>query len=132
MTTNLLQLLVREKMNKENLSLRKVGRATDISHTTISRILDGDAVDLDTLIAICKWLEIPPSRVLDGYKTDEGNLEARIGAILDLNPRLRIAFKHAMERCEADEVNAQVVEELLAYATFRLGVEREEDQSESP
>ena len=132
MTTNLLQLLVREKMNKENLSLRKVGRATDISHTTISRILDGDAVDLDTLIAICKWLDIPPSRVLDGYKTDEGNLEARIGALLDLNSGLRDMFKETMEGYEADEVSAHVVEDLLAYATFRLGVEPEEDQSESP
>ena len=132
MTTNLLQFLVAEKMDNENLSLRKVGRATGISHTTISRILYGDAVDLDTLLLMSDWLDIPPSRVLDGYETDEGNLEARIGALLDLNPKLRDVFKEAMERYEADEVSAQAVEEILAYAAFRLGIEPVKDQNESP
>lgn len=128
MTTHLLQHLVYEKMNKDNLSLRNVADATGISHTTISRIVKGGDVDIDTLLTVCKWLEVSPSHVLDGYKTDEDNLEARIASLLDLNPNLREVFTEAMDRYEEGDVSAQAIEELLAYAAFRIGVEKMEDE----
>ena len=131
MTTNMLQKLVQEKMNKENLSLRNVGDATSISHTTISRIVQGGAVDIDTLLKICKWLDVSPSHVLDGYKTDEDNLEARIASLLDLNPNLREVFAEAMDRYEEGEVSADAIGELLAYAAFRLGYEQVDDKVDS-
>lgn len=117
-------------MKDEKLSLRDVARATGISHTTISRIVQGGAYDIDTLLDICKWLEVSPSYVLDGFRSDEDNLDDRIASLLDMNPKLREVFEEAMDRYEEGEASAQAIEELLAYAAFRLGVEQVEGEAD--
>ncbi len=117
-------------MKEEKLSLRDVWRATGISHTTISRIVQGGAYDIDTLLKICEWLDVSPSYVLDGYKPRDENLEPRIAALLELNPNLREVFSEAMSRYEEGEVSAQAIEDLLAYAAFRLGVEQVEGEAD--
>ena len=60
----MLAQLLKEKMQKENLSLRAAASEVGVSHVTIVRALKEEPLDLDTIIAISNWLGISPSVVL--------------------------------------------------------------------
>lgn len=68
--------------------------------------------------------------MLDGYQSDEDNLDNRIASLLDMNPKLREVFEEAMDRYEEGEASAQAIEELMAYAAFRLGIEQVENKAD--
>ena len=69
---NVLSTLVNEKIRKDWISVREASRQVGVSATTMSRVLEGESVDVDTLIMICSWLGVSPSHVLDAFMPDEG------------------------------------------------------------
>ena len=56
--TKMLADLVRTKRGRKGL--RAIEKVTSLSASTICRIENGATPDMDTFLAICDWLEIPP------------------------------------------------------------------------
>jgi transcriptional regulator with XRE-family HTH domain len=126
MGKGLLVKMLDDKMRQRNLSLRQAGKEIGVSHTTISRILQGQTADIDTLIAMCKWLGISPSDVLDSNVEGPSGLGARIATVLETNPKLAVVFEEAIGRLEEGEITPQTIEDLIAYMSYRLGLDKKE------
>ena len=126
MGKDLLVKMLDDKMRQRNLSLREAGKEIGVSHTTISRILQGQAADIDTLIDMCKWLGISPSEVLDSNVEGSRGLGSRIATILEANPKLVLVFEEAIGRLEKGEITPQTIDDLIAYMSYRLGLDKKE------
>ncbi|MBN2500248.1 MAG: helix-turn-helix transcriptional regulator [Anaerolineales bacterium] len=121
----MLAQLVEDKLKETGLSLRKAADKIGIAHTTLSRAIQGYTVDVDTLIAICNWLEVSPSSVLNAEGITEDALAAKIALVVQSYPQVKEIFETALDRLEAGEVDQQAINELVSFAAFRLGVERD-------
>ncbi|MEH2333973.1 helix-turn-helix domain-containing protein [Nostoc sp.] len=69
--TNRLAALVRNK--RGNKGLREISaKIGNVSPSTLSRIENGSIPDMETFIALCNWLKVPPG---DLFLTDQQELE---------------------------------------------------------
>lgn len=123
MNKNLLTVLLGERMKEKNYSMRDVAKETGVSHTTISRILAGQTADIDTLIAICKWMNVSPSHFLDAQMGGEQTLGARMSAVLEANPALATVLEEALERMEDGRLSPQTLTDLVNYMVYRIGLD---------
>jgi transcriptional regulator with XRE-family HTH domain len=64
-----LAALVRTKRGLRGL--RTTAQEIGVSAATLSRVEQGKAPDLDTLTALCRWLETSPNSFLVGERSDE-------------------------------------------------------------
>jgi transcriptional regulator with XRE-family HTH domain len=133
MEGNLLQVLVNKKLKDGGLSYREAAKEIGISHTTVARVAGGDvAPDIDSMIALCQWLGVSPSHILDAELPGSGSLGAKIAALVEANPELEPVFTEAMNRVEAGRLDPATLQDLLAYASYRLrmtetNVERDQE-----
>jgi len=47
-----------EFARKRHIGLREIGKDIGISASTVSRIINGKMIDIDSLILVCAWIEI--------------------------------------------------------------------------
>lgn len=121
----MLKDLVNRKMEFEHLSLRSASNQIGVSHTTIARVLKGDTVDMPTIIATCKWLGLTPADVL-GSGTRKETLATRLAIIIDKEPRLAKVFNDAIDLMDIGELDDGIINDIIAYATFRMKVGRKD------
>ena len=119
----MLAQLLKEKMQKENLSLRAAASEVGVSHVTIVRALKEEPLDLDTIIAISNWLGISPSVVLGTQGEAENALSDKIASVLEKEPRLKEVFEEAINRIERGEASSQLIEDIVSYAKYKLDME---------
>lgn len=116
----MLPTILNSEIKKKNLSVRSAAKKMGVAHTTLIRAMNGDHLDLPTIVKISKWLGIDPSDVVDtsGAENSEGT-EMVIG-FLSLNPSLKNALIEATRKVQSGEVDPHVIEDVLAYLAFRL------------
>ncbi len=119
---NLLKVMLNKRMAKEKLSTRQVAKQVGVSHTTIARVAQGYQPDFRTLKALCSWLGVSPDAVV-GMVGDE-NLEKRIASLLSQYPQLKEVFEKVVEKIEREEVEPHILEDVLGYISYRLGINR--------
>ena len=114
--------ILREELARRGQSLRKAASEIGVSHTTLRRMIEGEAFDQSTAQKLAVWLEVPVSTVVDlgGAGTDA--LAAQIAAALRKEPRLAEIFAQAMEKVLAGQLSQDSLREFLAYAAFRLNI----------
>lgn len=83
---------IRRKRQQENLTLREAAKQCEISIATLSRVEKGSTPDLDTLVALTKWLELPIEHFLEEYSPPKEEsvpdiVEAHLRADKNLSPR---------------------------------------------
>jgi transcriptional regulator with XRE-family HTH domain len=122
MKNNLLKSLLAERMKKEKLSLREAARESNVSHTTIARILEGHSVDIDTFLVICEWLGVSPSEVLDAQVPGELELSAKLASVIRTYPELAPVLQEAVEKVERQEASPELIKDLFAYITYRINL----------
>jgi lambda repressor-like predicted transcriptional regulator len=117
---------LKEKLQKEGISIRGAAREIGVSHTTLLRVLDNQPIDVDTLVKTCDFIGIAPSFVLDTMSSDKhASLEAKMKMIARRYPRVEAVFEEALRRLEAGEVEQQAVDDLVSFAAYRLGIKPE-------
>ena len=116
-----LKVVLDKAIKDRGVSQREAARQIGVSPMTIARALEGMSVDVDTLIAICKWLGVTPSSVLDAEVGGQDGLAATMAAVLEANPELAAVFGEAIQRVESGKLDAAILEDVLHYAAFRLG-----------
>lgn len=68
--TEMLSNLVRNK--RDNRGLRQTAKEVgSISPSTISRVENGKTPDIDTFLALCDWLEVPPTELIKNTEEKE-------------------------------------------------------------
>jgi len=126
---DILPNLLRNKMNSEGLSGREVARQIGVSATTVARVLNGESVDVDTLLRLCKWMDVSPAAILDAQLPSRSGLSAKIAAVIQTNPALAEIFDAAMEKLGKGEVDISVIHDLAAYAAYRLKLGEEKKEN---
>lgn len=116
---NKLAELLRKRMDVENLSLRETGEKIGVSHSTVARIVDGETVEVDTLVKICDFLNIPVETVLDIREEPEEILQ-QVVMVLSIEPELSQIFGDIARGIINKEVDRKVLSEIAAFASYRL------------
>lgn len=108
--SNTLIRLIDERLRRERLSLRDAAQQMEyVSHSTLFRVLKGDRYDVQTMIAICQWLGVLPSTVLDDMAGVGGAGPLQI--ILDQHPELAETFSRMVE-------SPEIIRMVLIFADF--------------
>jgi lambda repressor-like predicted transcriptional regulator len=120
----MLQTFIQEKMNENNLSLRAASRKIGIAHTTLIRILDGKPYRQENLVKIATWLDVSPATLVNLMSGDEDPLAKKIVAALQKEGKLAKAFEDVVQAIENGEVQSDIINEIIAFAVFRLEYSR--------
>lgn len=120
-----LRALIIEKARKEGLSYREIGEQVGMAHTTVSRILDGQQVRIDTLVKLAEWLQVDPSTLLP-LSNGSDDLARTIAAIVSDVPELGEVFQNALDKMNRGEIRPEVVREIVRYAAWRMSNGNEE------
>jgi len=112
--------LLEEKQRKGGLSNRAVAREVGVSHSTISRALQGEAMDMPTLEKFSAFLEVPVSTLVDLNTEGASGLAAKIEALVNQEPELAKVFEEAVDLILEGKMSSSVFRDLVAYASFRM------------
>jgi len=115
----MLQNVLSGKMKEENLSARDVGKELDVSHTTILRVLQGEQIDLSTLIKLAEWLRMRPSVLLDNLG-EEVDVDTKIDMLTGAYPELKAVLEKAAEAVENGEADPAIIKDIVSYAEYRI------------
>jgi len=122
--------LLAEKQKQEGISTRELGRRIGVAHTTIARIIDGQATDFDTLEKVAEYLQVNVVDLLNvGSKVETEALGAQVAVLCEMEPRLVEVFREAMYRVNKDEIPPEALRDIIRYAAFRLNMETDEKYS---
>jgi len=116
----MLPKLLAEKQRKDGLSNRATSREVGVSHSTISRALNGDQMDMATMDKFAEFLGIPVSSLLDMNMEGSVGLSAKIDALISQEPELAKVFEEAIDLILDEKMDPKVFEDLIAYTSFRM------------
>lgn len=124
MALELLADLVRKKMDEEKLSLRNAAKRIGVSHTTVSRLLEGVQPDLNTVTKFCDWCKVSPTQVLDvSYNatiSEEENILKQLSIIITSDPRLKRIFSTLLGLDGTTRIPDRTIIEILDFIAFKV------------
>ncbi len=123
----MLSNLLLTKMRERGMSARAVSREIGIAHTTLNRILAGKGADLSTLELMAKWLGVELSTIIG---TTEGDLAKQVALLIEAEPALAEVFTEAVQGVLNGKYSNKDIEDIVAYAAFRLNRGVNETRSE--
>jgi DNA-binding Xre family transcriptional regulator len=126
----MLKELFEKKLRDRNLSVRSAAAEMNVSHTTLHRVLNDEPVDLKTVIALCNWLNVSPSTILDTEAKDtRTSIPAVIASLIEQDERLASIFTDMAEDLQSGKVSPDDVEDIVSYAAYRLRKKNDKHQS---
>ena len=94
-----------------------------MSHTTIIRFIDGENVDFDTQLKICKWLGVDYADFVNVEQgSDDTSIAAKITTLLSQKPRFKEVFAKILDDYEQGILEKTDVEDILGYIAFRIKI----------
>jgi transcriptional regulator with XRE-family HTH domain len=123
---NKLSELLRKRMDTEGLSERDAGKRIGVSHATVARAVNGETVEVDTLVKISQFLGVPVENVLD-VKEKPSELEEQIMMVLSIEPELAQVFSELAEKIVNQKIDKKVLSEVAAFAAYRLQILTKEE-----
>lgn len=124
MTKKVLADLVNKKMIEHKLSLRNAAKQVGVSHTTVSRLLDGVQLDLQTMTKFCDWCGVSPAQVLDvtynGDISEEDSIVKHLSIIVTSNPRLKRVFSTLLGLDGNKRLPDETISEILDFIAFKI------------
>ncbi|BAZ46761.1 transcriptional regulator [Chondrocystis sp. NIES-4102] len=105
--TERLANLVRNK--RGNRGLRETAKEIgNVSPSTISRVENAKTPDMDTFLALCDWLEIPPAELIKNAEEEEETLNTpeaitiQLRADKNLDPAIALALASLVKAAYKD------------------------------
>ena len=114
----MLAKLLGNRIRERGISVRAAGREIGVAHTTIIRIIDGKPADIDTLEAVCKWMGVKVSDVLEINTT--GSIASKIALLVERIPALGVTLTRAVAAVEAGELSGEDLREIVPYAAYKI------------
>ena len=124
----MLKELLESDMKKRGMSIREYAIKVGVSHSTIFRALRGDIVDVETAKSLAKYLNVKPSQLLNSLDQSEDALPEKFAMMVEHYPTLTSAFEQIIKSIENGEVSPAVIDDIAAYALFRLSLAKNEQK----
>ena len=116
---NRLAELLRNRMDIDKLSVRAVAKQTGVSHSTIARAVNGETVEVDTLVRIANFLGVKAESLLD-VRSEPDEILQQISMVLSIEPELSRVFGEIARKVSNKEMDKKVLAEIAAFAAYRL------------
>ena len=116
---NKLATLLRQRLDAERLSVRDAGELIGVSHSTVARAVNGEAVNIDTLIRICDFLNVPVESTLNRRDNIDELMEEMM-TMISIEPELADVFSEIIKDLTEGRINSNILFEIAAFAQFRL------------
>jgi len=111
----MLDVLLRQRMERDHLSAREVSRQLGIGHPTVLRVLEGEMPRVELLVKLCDWLGVRPASVLGGAAQTD------VSGLIEITPGLKEVLEDARRAVEAG-VDPAIIDDIVAYAQYRLSM----------
>ncbi len=119
----ILSKLINDEMARRNLSARAAAREVGIAHTTLIRLSRGDPADVDTLIKLCRWLNVNPSDVIDGLASGD-EVAKSMALLLQRHPNLAAVFSDLLGELLNGNMTQEEVLDVINYANYKMTMRR--------
>ena len=124
--TSKLASMLRDRMDMEGLSVRDAGNLIGVSHSTVARAVNGEAVEIETLKKFCSFLGVPVENMLD-LKDDNNELLNQILRVITIEPELAEVFIEIGQALGDNKLNKIILNEIAAFAHCRYDYMRKEN-----
>ncbi len=111
-----------QEMKKKLQSTHQVAKEIGTSHTTILRALRGEIVDMKTILKFSEWMGVKPATLVNSLADTRAALPDQIAVMLGKYPRLEEEFAKAIKAIVAGTVEPEIIEDIAAYAAFRINL----------
>lgn len=122
--------LVRQAIEKRGLSIRAAAREIGVAHTTLNRVIDGQDIDVGTIVKVCDWLGVPVSTALNTFSSKE-TLPEKLAVLIEAEPKLKEVFEQAMGDLENGSLSTNDLSDIVSYAAYKINLKREVSNVES-
>jgi transcriptional regulator with XRE-family HTH domain len=97
-----------------------------VNHSTVTRILNRGTVEVDTLIRISDFLQIPVSELLD-FEEGPRELLGKIRKLVSFEPELGEVLKEIEDGIVKNEIDREILTKIAVFAAFRLDHYKKKD-----
>ena len=122
--------LVRSKRGKRGLR-ETAKEISKVSPSTISRVENGKTPDMETFLALCNWLEVPPAELINSTEEKKDSntpeaIEIQLRADKNLDPAIADALASLVKAAykdlsqNKDDFNSDMVEGETQYTLEEL------------
>ncbi len=111
--------MLRDEVEKRHMSVRQLALELKMSHATVTRVLAGQPVDIETTVEICNWLGVSVADVYDADPSVRGVANRR-AVLLTREPELNAVFTAALDEVDAGNMSSDDLRDIVEYATFKL------------
>jgi len=118
----MLEKMLGDEIKKRGISIRQASREIGVAHTTLTRLMEGEQADFDTLEKISTWMKVPISAVVDSTGKPGSALASKIEMIIAKEPLLAGTFQASIEAYEKGEFTESDIQDIVAYAAYRLNI----------
>ncbi len=114
------------------MSVREAAREIGISHSTLIAAREGSRkTDVETALAIAKWLGVPLSTLIvdaDKEAQERRAVYQAIDMVLQAAPELEQVFLTAAKELEQGVLQLSDFRDIVEYATYKIRIRREQQQ----
>lgn len=120
----MLAQILKDEMDARKLSSRKVAQEIGMSHVTVTRILNGENMDVPTMQTVCNWLGVNLSDVLE-EKSGPAEMARQLVLLINREPKLAATFQVALEEINKGALDPEDLRDVIEYAEFKLAQRRD-------
>ena len=116
---NKLSKMLSKRLSETNMSVRRAGLQIGVSHATVARAVNGETVEVDTLVRIADFLGVSIISLLDETDTPDDVYE-RISVTFTIEPELKTVLADIARNIKDEKIDHKILSDVAIYTLFQL------------